>query len=375
MSSKNKIESRSPAVKSLPLLILFGLIVCSVATCLKNDSHPKDGPEGPGRPWFEEDVKWITLPEESAAWKQLKNDEEREGFIHSFWFRRDPTPDTIVNEFEQEHYRRIVYSNQHFSHLNIPGWDTDRGHAYISFGPPDTISEREDAGLQTEIWKYRYIEGTAEGQGFDVQLTFQTRESGGLLRIVGEFPRFKRLREETNIRGDMVKLYIGGTKTPQPRSKDLYEVVVHKIRYGQLPLEVGTEFQKATHATTVANLKITIHRADVGLKEDGFHKTGLIYIYGQVISISGRVEQEIDDVMRVFELNPTDAVFSEANLFLRPGIYQVWLAVLDVNGSKLGTKFLILQVPGFDKLESAHSLQSDRDPSAKRRPQDDNRSE
>src|SRR5438093_9979455 len=64
--------------------------------------------------WLDEDVRWIISDEERAAFKQLSNDEERDQFIEGFWQRRDPTPDTVENEFKEEHYRRIEYANEHF---------------------------------------------------------------------------------------------------------------------------------------------------------------------------------------------------------------------------------------------------------------------
>ena len=70
------------------------------------------------------------------AFKRLQTDEEREQFIEQFWLRRDPTPDIAENEFKEEHYRRIAYANEHFA-SGIPGWKTDRGRIYITFGPPD----------------------------------------------------------------------------------------------------------------------------------------------------------------------------------------------------------------------------------------------
>ena len=76
--------------------------------------------------WLNEDVRWIISPEELTAFKALSNDEERDNFIEQFWQRRDPTPDTLENEFKEEHYRRIAYANEHFA-AGIPGWKTDRG--------------------------------------------------------------------------------------------------------------------------------------------------------------------------------------------------------------------------------------------------------
>ena len=80
----------------------------------------------PYRKWLNEDVAYIITDEERAAFKRLQTDEEREQFIESFWQRRDPTPDTVENEFKEEHYRRIAYSNERYA-SGIPGWKTDRG--------------------------------------------------------------------------------------------------------------------------------------------------------------------------------------------------------------------------------------------------------
>ena len=86
--------------------------------------------------WVNEDVAYIISDEERAAFKSLQSDPEREHFIEQFWLRRDPTPGTPENEFKEEHYRRIAYANDHFA-AAIPGWKTDRGRIYITYGPPD----------------------------------------------------------------------------------------------------------------------------------------------------------------------------------------------------------------------------------------------
>jgi len=69
----------------------------------------------------------------ARAFLQLQTNEEREQFIEAFWQRRDPTPDTVENEFKEEHYRRIAYANERFA-SGIPGWRTDRGRIYIIWG-------------------------------------------------------------------------------------------------------------------------------------------------------------------------------------------------------------------------------------------------
>src|SRR5690348_13460263 len=129
--------------------------------------------ETPYRKWLNEDVAYIITDEERAAFKRLQTDEEREQFIEQFWLRRDPTPDSVENEFKEEHYRRIAYANEHYA-SGIPGWKTDRGRIYITFGPPDENESHpsggtyerppEEGGGTTstypfEQWRYRYIDG------------------------------------------------------------------------------------------------------------------------------------------------------------------------------------------------------------------------
>jgi len=127
----------------------------------------------PYQKWLTEDVAYIITDEERSAFKNLQTDPEREHFIEQFWLRRDPTPGTLENEFKQEHYRRIAYSNEHFA-SKIPGWKTDRGRIYITYGPPDEIESHPSGGkyerpaaegggttstFPFEQWRYRFIEG------------------------------------------------------------------------------------------------------------------------------------------------------------------------------------------------------------------------
>src|SRR6266404_446548 len=117
--------------------------------------------ETPYKKWLNEDVVYIIT------------DEEREQFIEQFWLRRDPTPDTVENEFKEEHYRRIAYANERYA-SGIPGWKSDRGRIYITFGPPAEIESHPSGGTYQrpieqgggstttypfEIWRYRYMEG------------------------------------------------------------------------------------------------------------------------------------------------------------------------------------------------------------------------
>src|SRR5258708_7670259 len=142
--------------------------------------------ETPYKKWLNEDVVYIITDEERQAWKRLATDEEREQFIEQFWLRRDPTPDTAENEFKEEHYRRVAYANERYA-SGIPGWKSDRGRIYITFGPPDEIESHpsggsyerppEEGGGTTstypfEQWRYRWVEGI--GAGIEIEFVDPT---------------------------------------------------------------------------------------------------------------------------------------------------------------------------------------------------------
>ena len=131
--------------------------------------------------WLNEDVVYIITREERAAFLRLESDPERERFIEQFWLRRDPTPGTPENEFKEEHYRRIAQANLRFpTATGTPGWKTDRGRIYITFGPPDEIDDHSSPGSYNRAgdtgphtvpyidWTYRFIDGV----GNNVKIEF-----------------------------------------------------------------------------------------------------------------------------------------------------------------------------------------------------------
>jgi len=149
--------------------------------------------ESPHKIWINQEVVYIITDEERNAFNGLSTDEERQQFIESFWFRRDPTPDTEENEYREEHYRRIAYANERFA-SGIPGWRTDRGRIYIVLGPPDELEShpsggsyqrpQEEGGGQTttypfEKWRYRYLDGV----GSDIVIEFVDKTMSGEYRM------------------------------------------------------------------------------------------------------------------------------------------------------------------------------------------------
>lgn len=119
-------------------------LFCAAAFAASLQTTPKEAPM-PWKLWLDEDVAYLITPEERRGFINLQSDQEREQFIEHFWLRRDPTPETDENEFMEEHYRRIAYANEHYA-AHAPGWKSDRGRIYITYGPPDEIESHPSGG-------------------------------------------------------------------------------------------------------------------------------------------------------------------------------------------------------------------------------------
>jgi GWxTD domain-containing protein len=351
--------------------------------------------------WLDEDVRWIITDEEQKAFKLLSNDEERDQFIEAFWQRRDPTPDTIENEFKEEHYRRMAYANEHFA-AGIPGWKSDRGRIYIMYGPADEIESHpsggsyerpmEEGGGETstfpfEDWRYRYLEGIGQEVIIefvdtcmcgDYHMTMDRSEkdallytpnagltlyeqmgmaskadrfSGGGLERLGTGPFSNDLQTK---QFDRLEQFYKLQKPPAVKFKDLEEVVSHKISVNLMPFDVRTDFVRVTGDTVLVPITVQVKNRDITfVNKDGVQR-GTVNIFGRVTTLTGKVVQTFEDTVQVdvpAELLPkvteNSSVYWKA-LPLRPNLYRIDVAVKDVNGDRSGLWSSRLPVPSYD---------------------------
>ncbi|MGA2922318.1 MAG: GWxTD domain-containing protein [Candidatus Sulfotelmatobacter sp.] len=364
--------------------------------------------------WLNEDVVWIITDQERAAFKQLSNDEERDNFIEAFWQRRDPTPDTEENEYKEEHYRRIAYSNEHFA-AGIPGWKTDRGRMYIMYGPADEIDSHpsggsferpmEEGGGETstfpfEDWRYRYLEGIGQEVIIefvdtcmcgDYHMTLDRSEkdalkytpnagltlyeqmgmsskadrfSGGGLEQLGAGPMSSSLQTKEF---DRLEQFAKLQAPPPVKFKDLEEIVNTKLITNLMPFDVRSDFVKVTGDTVLVPITIQMKYRDITFANKDGVQRGTVNIFGRVSTLTGRVVQTFEDTAQVdvpAELLPRTAENSSVYwkaLPLRPGRYKIEIAVKDVNGDRKGLWSRGIVVPEYsdDKLATSSLIVAD----------------
>ncbi len=368
----------------------------------KRDERLRKELEGPYRKWLNEDVTYIITDEERAAFKRLSTDDEREQFIEQFWLRRDPSPDSSENEYKEEHYRRIAYTNERFA-SGIPGWKTDRGRMYIMYGPADEVESHpsggsyerpfEEGGGTTstypfEIWRYRYIDDV----GTDVliefvdptmtgeyRMTMDPSEKDALLYVPNagltmmeqmglssKADRFNRtdgthlgtgnspLPSRMN-QFERLERFAKLQKPPSIKFKDLEAAVSSKITYNLLPMKVRADYVRVTNSSILTNVTALFDKKDLQFQEKDGVQTAIVNIYGRVTSMSRRVINVFEDVVTVpvptellQEAIKGQSIYGKS-IPLPPGMYRLNIVAKDVVGGNMNNYEIALKVPHYDE--------------------------
>ncbi len=363
---------------------------------------------GPWKKWLNEDVVYIITDEERRAFKQFRTDEERQSFVESFWMRRDPTPDTEENEYKEEHYRRIAYSNDHYA-SGIPGWKTDRGMIYIKYGPPDEIDSHpsggsyqrpyEEGGGETstypfEDWRYRYIDGIGTNVNIEFvdttmsgeyHMTMDPSEKDALLYVPGagltlsesmgmadKTQRFTRsdgthlgtgtqpLPESMN-EFTRLEQFAKLQKAPAIKFKDLEAVVSSSIRYNTLPMQVRADYIRVTDSTVLTNLTLLFKNNDLNYSTKDKVSKATINLYGRITSLTRRPVNWFEDTVsseipsEMLQQAMSGSQIYSKTIPLAPGTYRLNIVAKDVVGNTMNSFEMAINVPHYDEEQLGSS--------------------
>jgi GWxTD domain-containing protein len=356
----------------------------------------------PYRKWLNEDVAYIITDEEKAAFTRLQTDEERETFIENFWLRRDPSPDTVENEFKEEHYRRIAYANEHYA-SGIPGWKTDRGRIYITYGPPDEIDDHssggsyerppEEGGGETSTfpfqqWRYRYIEGVGTNiiiefvdptMSGEFHMTMDPSEKDALLyvpnaglTILEQMGISDKTARFNNSDGTHLAQPLGGLpesmnefsrleqfvnlqKPPHIKFTDLESKVDSRITYNILPMKVRVDFFPVTDASVMTYVTVQFDNKDLQLKNKDGVSSANVHVFGEFTTISRKVVQTFENDMQIdpgAKQYITDWAqrksIGEKTVPLKPGTYRLVVVCKDQVGGNVNNWEQTVTVPRLD---------------------------
>jgi GWxTD domain-containing protein len=364
--------------------------------------------ETPYRKWLNEDVSYIITDEERAAFKKLQTDEEREQFIEQFWLRRDPTPDSLENEFKEEHYRRIAYANERYA-SGIPGWKTDRGRIYITFGPADEIESHpsggtyqrppEEGGGTTstfpfEQWRYRYIEDIGNDiiiefvdptMSGEYRMTMDPSEKDALLYVpnagltlMEQMGMSSKTDRFNRTDGTRLGVPFGGQtqrmnqfnrleqfaklqRAPAIKFKDLEAAVNSRISYNLLPMKVRVDYFPITDASVLTYITVQFENKDLEFKaKDGVQKA-FVNILGKVTTMTRRMAVTpfeetvtIDAPTEFLQEYAKRRSIYQKQVPLPPGNYRLTISAKD-GGGNMTVYEQALAVPRIDTEKVTHS--------------------
>src|SRR3989440_1127048 len=365
----------------------------------KNKSDSQDPSEKPRnvkpelkkayKDWLEKDVTYIITDEERKAFKKLQTDDEREHFIEEFWRRRDPDPDTDENEFREEYYERIAYTNEHFA-SGIPGWKTDRGRIYIMYGKPDELETHPSGGAYQresyegggststypfERWFYRYLPGV--GSGIEIEFVDPTGsgeyriarnpdEKDALLHVPGAG---LTLAEEMGLsnKGDRIS-NLGGIgspnyqreqdspfsrlqiladlqRPPQIKFNDLASAVnTPVIEDNPLNFDVRVDFFRQSDERVITAFTVQTDNQNLVFKDSGGLQEATLNIFGKITHVSGRRAGVFEDPVttratpeELTEAKERKSAYQKA-VSLAPGHYKVDVIVRDIESGATGVR-------------------------------------
>jgi len=341
----------TPAVAAGILTIAAAVALVAWQAAPTGNSLP---PSSPYYKWLNEDVAYIANDQERATFNSLQTDKEREKFIEQFWLRRDPTPGTPENEFKKEHYRRIAYANErYFVRGKTPGWKTDRGRIYITYGPPNEIEDHSSGGLYmrpdgTETstypfqqWRYRFIQGV----GANVIMEFVDITRSGDFRMTSD-PHEKEgvPVAPPGQNGQLLR-------APTIRFKDLAAAVDSGVKSNILPIRVRADYLPLSESSVRTDVTIQWANKDLQFQRGEGKQKAVVNLYCRITSLAGRPVNIFEDTITV---DSPETLFSEylrkSSLYqksipLAPGEYRLNLAVRDVSSGKMNSYEMALNVP------------------------------
>ena len=364
------------------------------------------------RKWLKEDVFYIISEEEKSVFRSLSTEEEKEQFIEQFWFRRDEDPRTALNEFKEEHYRRIAYANERF-HSGKPGWMTDRGRIYIIHGPPAEIEAYPSGGFYDrpmyegggtttvhpfEMWRYRYIEGIGnnvelefvdDSYSGEYRLALNPEEKDAMLHMPGggltwaesvglaekrDRPYFSgnfgnpayRTRRAKDNPFDRYATF-AQVQAPLPiKYQDLKELVKVNIGYSNLPFQVQIHYFRLNEKEVLVPITLLVENKDMTFKKEVDVHTARVAVYGIITSMTNRIISEFEDDLAVSNKSREEglrklSMYQKIVSLEKRMRYKLDLIVKDLNSGRIGAvkKALIPPSYGEEKLTGSSLILSD----------------
>ncbi len=319
--------------------------------------------------WHKGPVRWLLDRDEEKAYKKLRTDEERAAWVKEFWARRDPTPDTPANEYEQIFWERVEQADKSFKSITKSGSLTDMGRVFLMLGPP--ADTKQDSRYNYWIYEPDEVTGIAD----HLELRFAGQPTGPLLLDRKPFEEYTEAHPETRgigwkipaalqAPGDDLMLADAEEQEEDlsPESQRQIPILKGVLDRGHGPTDVpfDVRFEQFATAGQTTLLVITIETPSQAAHGSG--EIGLLpYARLQPLSEDGNEVNITGDQPFVHAPagdHPPDRFIYQARRNVRPGAYRAVVVVEDrVVPGTLGSDVRNLTITDFaDRSFAASSI-------------------
>ncbi len=337
---------------------------------------------------FEGIVELIWTDDEKDTWKDIDDDavEEKQAFITAFWERRDPTPSTGDNEFREVWMARATYANGAFRGEGDPGWETDRGHFYLIFGPEVVVATETKqvagaVGQNAEQQRGRtsnnihwtldasqnpFLNDKREVVFAQYQRSY-SRTSGGFDyseeaflagRAVADY--FEARRANPSASGPATGgAATGGAATagaaPTPDILAMQQLMQTGTMMQDLDLQQGMSFVPAAAGNTFSMFNFELGKEGLTFESDGIPGPASLLAFGVLLKkdpAAANGEQFLRDVKINFSIDPSNGSAEETSthsfgMTLEPGDYRLAWGVMDSASERIATASYEFTVPNY----------------------------
>ena len=390
LSDRLDIDHRRPYGLASALMAV-GILAASLLQAIPAAADETEELEQKYKTFLNKDAVYIMLSKEREKFLELRADRERDIFIENFWEVRDPIPETLANEFKDEHYKRMQEANQKFCEAR-QGWRTERGQMYIAVGPPRDIMRYPNTQrlVPLEVWQYQGLEirGVPTAPRF---MFFKRNGVGeyrlyspvfdGMKQLVGDkaiaaqvgfghkIPYQWRQEFDVEIMGAAVGIGPGYTGhaseevlmlitqpgyTFEHLNRDIASRVSAEVSFGRdLPVELETDYFRGRGDFTDIHIALEIKAEDLHVNQYKDSMRGRIDLFGTVTTPDGQIVEEFRDTA---ELKIEESDWEQAQKFpflyqrklsLLPGRYNLQLIARDFVVRQIATLNRTLSVPAF----------------------------
>ena len=356
--------------------------------------------------WLQEVAADLPLAEEWQLYQSMHRPDDRGYFRGVFWARRDPTPDTVHNEFKYAYLARKQRARELFScrlagvassdeGVAVPGDLTDMGRVYTLLGQPDGGLEATFApGGSAEAlasaryspafeWIYRKS-STLLPLSEPLTLRFEDLNSDGLPELVDEARFFgeivPELREKTILWPEI--FYQPGGRPLDGRPMDMVDEIElvasvrEYFRMGLGPADMDVQIRPQvsffrgeegkTNVWLTCSLFVVRGQGHAAYRVKQDQGAENLRLRGLVVGPDGDVADRFhvralrsgqDQTVALSQtVNLDDEPWTLRRVFdLAPGDYQLYLIAMDRATSKQGWHRLNFRVPdlGLDQLAAS----------------------